>query len=65
MLKRKFTIEVFQGEHSLDVHAVCSERIGSAWVWVADMPGFTLLPTTETEPKDVLKDALVALIEHL
>ncbi len=65
MLKRKFQVEVLQGEHSLDIAVLCSERIGSGWVWAADMPGISLLPTDEEEAKAVLKDALVSLIEHL
>lgn len=65
MLRRKFQVEVLQGEYSLDVAVVCSERIGTGWVWAADMPGFSQLPTSEEEAKAVLKDALIALIEHL
>ena len=65
MLKRKFQVEVLQGEHSLDIAVVCSERIGTGWVWADGMPGISLLPTDENEARAVLKDALVSLIEHL
>ena len=65
MLKRKYQVEVMQGEHSLDIVVACSERIGTGWVWAPDMPGISLLPTGEEERKAVLKDALIALIEHL
>ena len=65
MVRRRFQVEVQEGEYSLDVSVICSERIGSGWVWVDNMPGITLLPTSETERRAVLKDALIALIEHL
>lgn len=64
-MRRRFQVEVQQGEHSLDVSVVCSERIGTGWVWVDNMPGISMLPTSETERKGILKDALIALIEHL
>lgn len=64
-LKRKYQIEVLQGEHSVDVVVACSERIGTGWVWAADMPAISLLPFTDDEKKQVLKEALVGLIEHL
>lgn len=64
-LKRKYQIEVLQGEHSVDVVVACSERIGTGWVWAADMPAISLLPFTEDERRQVLKEALIALIEHL
>lgn len=65
MVNRRFQVEVVQGEHSLDVSVICSERIGTGWVWVDNMPGISMLPTSETERKAILKDALVSLIEHL
>ena len=65
MVKRRYQVEVLQGEHSVDVVAACSERIGTGWVWRADMPGVSLLPFTEDEAKQVLKEALVALVEAL
>lgn len=64
-MHRRFQVEVIQGEHSLDISVVGSERIGSTHVWLDNMPGISLLPTDETEPRAVLKDALVAIIEHL
>lgn len=65
MLKRKYQVEVLQGEHSVDIVVACSERIGTGWVWRADMPGVSLLPFDDDDAKSVLKDALVAIIEHL
>lgn len=65
MVKRRYQVEVLQGEHSVDVVVACSERIGTGWVWAADMPAISLLPFTEDEAKQVLKEALIALIEHL
>lgn len=65
MISRRFQVEVQQGEHSLDISVVCAERVGTGWVWTDNMPGISLLPTSETERKAILKDALVALIEHL
>lgn len=65
MVNRRFQVEVVQGEYSLDVSVVCSERIGTGWVWVDNMPGISMLATTETERKAILRDALVGLIEHL
>lgn len=65
MLKRKYQIEILQGEHSVDIVTSCSERIGTGWVWAPDMPGVSLLPFTEDERKQILKEALIALIEHL
>lgn len=64
-LKRKYQIEVLQGEHSVDIVVACSERIGSGWVWAADMPALSLLPFTDDEKKQILKEALVALVEAL
>ena len=61
----RFQVEIVQGEHSLDISVAASERIGSTHVWLEGMPGISLLPLTEEDPRAFLKDALVALIEHL
>lgn len=64
-MRRRFQVEVVQGKHSLDITVVASERIGQTHVWLEGMPGISLLPSDEEDPKAVLKDALVAVIEHL
>lgn len=64
-MRRRFQVEVVEGEYSLDITVVASERIGSTHVFLEGMPGISLLPVQGDDPKDVLKDALIALIEHL
>ena len=64
-MRRRFAITVTEGRSSVNIVVNAAERIGAEWVWVEDPPEIDLLPTTETEWKAVLKDALVALIERL
>lgn len=63
--RRRYQVTIQEGRWSLDAEVTCAERIGSEWVWTDGMPSVSLLATSETDRRAVLKEALVALIEAL
>lgn len=63
--RRRFQVIVLENEWSVEAEIRCAIRVGSEWVWDEDFPGLSLMPSSETDAKAVLKDALIALVEQL
>lgn len=64
-MRREMEVKIVMVGCHLEVVVSAKERLGSTWVALADLPEFDLIVGPEEPTKDLLKDAMVHLIEHL
>ena len=64
-MRREWTIEIAADSNHLTVDSEGRERVGSVWIQSEGIQTLDLICDPTEDHKQLLKDALVALIERL
>ena len=64
-MRKTFAVVVVVDGYTADVEVTGTERIGSSYVELEGLPSIQLILSADEPSKQLLKDALVHVIEHL
>lgn len=64
-MRRNWAVAIEADGNHLRVETVGAERIGGAWICVEDIPSLDMICDPSEDGRQLLKDALVHLIEVL
>lgn len=64
-MRKTFAVVIVVDGWQADIEVTGTQRIGSTYVELPDLPGLQLIMDAEEPTKQLLKDALVHVIEHL
>ena len=64
-MRKTFAVSIVIDGYQADIEVTGTQRIGKTYVELPDLPELQLIMSADEPTKQLLKDALVHVIEHL